>query len=158
MATNELIERLRSKRPIDLETLSILLEEAADCIEGLEDRIAEKQKHLENLQKVNEDLEKRIATMSEGGYVPGWHFFKIRPATDEEKESYKVIYGEYNEGDAEELQMLENVPGDGEDVFLWNGYGFSVDTYDDGMLEREGEIEEGMAWAYLPEQPKGSEK
>lgn len=67
MTTNELIERLRSKRPIDLETLSDLLEEAADCIEGLEDRIAEKQEHLENLQKVNEDLEERIAIMTEHG-------------------------------------------------------------------------------------------
>lgn len=69
MTTNELIKRLRSKRPIDLETLSDLLKEAADCIEGLEDRIAEKQEHLENLQKVNEDLEERIAIMTEGGWV-----------------------------------------------------------------------------------------
>ena len=111
----------------------------------------------ENAARLIEDQAERIAIMSEGGWCPDWHFFTFRPATNEEKEAYKVIYGEYNEGDAEELQMLENVPGDCEDVFLWNGYGFSVDTYDDGMLEREGEIEEGMAWAYLPKPPKKGE-
>ena len=129
----------------------------ADSLEELETAIEEKQKHLENLQKVNEDLEERVAIMSEGGYVPDWHFFKFRPATDEEKEYYKE-YGKYNEGDSEELQMLENVPGDGEEVFLWNGYGFTVDTYDDGIFDGVGEIEEGMAWMYLPEPPKEGEQ
>ena len=83
-----------------------------------------------------------------------WRFFNFRKATEEEKEYYKEEYGEYNEGDADELEMIENVPGDGEEVLLWTGYGFTVDTYDDGMFEGAGEIEKGMAWRYLPKPPK----
>ena len=78
-------------------------------------------------------------------------------ATEEEKEYYKEEYGEYNEGDADELEMIENVPGDGEEVLLWTGYGFTVDTYDDGMFEGAGEVEKGMAWRYLPKPPKEDE-
>ena len=87
-----------------------------------------------------------------------WHFIKFREPTDEEKEYYKDEYGEYNEGDADNILMLENAPADGEEVLLWTWCGFTVDTYNDGMFEGAGEIEEGMAWRYLPEEPKAGEK
>ena len=86
-----------------------------------------------------------------------WHFIKFRKPTDEEKEYYKEEYGEYNDGDADEIQVIENVPADGEEVLLWTWCGFTVDTYNDGMFEGAGEIGEGMAWRYL-EEPKEGEK
>lgn len=46
-----------------------LTTDALQIITEQETMLEEKQKHLENLQKVNEDLEERIAIMSEGG----WH-------------------------------------------------------------------------------------
>lgn len=154
MTTNELIERLRSKRPINLETLSDLLGEAADCIEGLEDRIAEKQKHLENLQKVNEDLEERIAIMSKGGWCPDWHFFTFRPATDEEKEYYGME-------DYDDATMLENCPDDGEEVILLTPWGMSIDTYhwdiDGSYFDEHDDIEKGWAWTATPKPPKKGE-
>lgn len=104
----------------------------------------------EAIDKAIEALEDQIAYK--------WHFIKFRKATDEEKEYYKEEYGEYNEGDADELQMMENVPADGEEVLLWTRYGFTVDTYDDGMFEGAGEIEEGMAWRYLPLRPREDEQ
>ena len=83
-----------------------------------------------------------------------WRFFNFRQATEEEKERYIEEYG--NDG-ADDLEMIENVPGDGEEVFLWTGRYFTVDTYDDGMFDGIGEIEKGMAWRYLPEKPKEGE-
>ena len=80
-----------------------------------------------------------------------WRFFNFRQATEEEKEYYKVEYGD---DEVDDLKMIENVPGDGEEVLLWTGRHFTVDTYDDGMFDGIGEIEKGMAWRYLPEQPK----
>ena len=90
---------------------------------------------------------------NEKTYNP-WRFFKFRKATEEEVEYYREEYGFVDDEEEKELQMVECVPGDGEEVLLWTGYEFAVDTYDDGMFEGHGEIEEGMAWRYLPEQPK----
>ena len=84
-----------------------------------------------------------------------WRFFNFRQATEEEKEYYKVEYGD---DEADDLEMIENVPGDGEEVLLWTGRHFTVDTYDDGMFDGIGEIEKGMAWRYLPEIPKDGEQ
>ena len=83
-----------------------------------------------------------------------WHFFGFRKATEEEKEYYKEHY----DVDDDELEMIENVPGDGEEVLVWTKYGFVVDTYDDGMFEGIGEIEKGMAWRYLPLRPREDEQ
>lgn len=84
-----------------------------------------------------------------------WRFFNFRQATEEEKEYYKVEYGD---DEVDDLEMIENVPGDGEEVLLWTGRHFTVDTYDDGMFDGIGEIEKGMAWRYLPEIPKDGEQ
>ena len=80
-----------------------------------------------------------------------WNFFTFRKATDEEKERYIEEYG--NEGE-DDLVMIENVPGDGEEVLVWTGKYYTLDTYDDGALYGWGEIEPGMAWRYPPEPPK----
>lgn len=133
MTTNELIERLRSKRPIDLETLSDLLEEAADCIDGLEDRIAEKQKHIENLQKVNEDLEERIAIMSEHGlWTP------VEKQLPEEGK-FVLVYGELypNEREGCKVAVSRRI-----DFNYWIGLG------------RERKV---THWMPTPEPPKEGE-
>ena len=83
-----------------------------------------------------------------------WNFFSFRKMTEEEVEYYKDLY----ELDDDNCELIENVPGDGEEVLLWTGYGFTVDTYDDGMFEGVGEIEKGMAWRYLPKPPKDGEQ
>ena len=49
---------------------TIIKSDALEVIENLEKALAEKQQYLENLQKVNEDLEERIAIMQEGGWIP----------------------------------------------------------------------------------------
>ena len=50
-----------------------VMKDALQIITDQETLLDEKQKHLENLQKVNEDLEERIAIMEEGtdnGWIP----------------------------------------------------------------------------------------
>ena len=40
-----------------------------------------------------------------------WRFFNFRKSTEEEKEYYKVEYGD---DEVDDLEMIENVPGDGD--------------------------------------------
>ena len=57
----------------DGECVTRLMTDALQIINDQENMLDEKQKHLENLQKVNEDLEERIAIMEEGtenGWIP----------------------------------------------------------------------------------------
>ena len=63
--------------------------DALDYIEQLEKSIEEKKKHLENLQKVNEDLEERIAIMSEGG----WHDAEKDPPKETDCYIVRIDYG-----------------------------------------------------------------
>lgn len=77
----------------------------------------------------------------------GWHFFHIRPITEEEKESFSP----------EIAFIVENAPDEGIDVLIWDGENMLVDRYiidDFAYLDSIGEIDEGMAWRYLPEPPE----
>ena len=146
VAKNELKKRSQGGGYFSAVCLVVL-----NYIENLEKSIEEKQRHLENLQKVNEELEERIAIMSEADN--DWHFFNFRPMTDEEK-----VFFDLADYEGEDAQMLENCPPDGEEVILWTPWGMSIDTYhwdiDGAYFDEHEEIEKGWAWKYLPKQPE----
>ena len=66
----EIVKRELKKRSQGQNFFGEVCHIAIGYIDNLENTIKEKQTHLENLQAVNEELEKRIAIMSEGGWNP----------------------------------------------------------------------------------------
>lgn len=91
-----------------------LTSDALQVITEQETLLDEKQKHLENLQKVNEDLEERIAIMSESGLFP---VSKKKPPYDKDVLLY-LKSGEYFVGHREN-HWGQDVYCDGE---LGGGY------------------------------------
>lgn len=89
----EIVKRELKKRSQGDSFFSEVCHIAIGYIDNLENTIKEKQKHLENLEKVNEELEERIAIMSEGGWIP------VKKQLPEKKETvlladkYEICFG-----------------------------------------------------------------
>lgn len=147
MNINKLLHDIRNNIEYDEYGITKIAQEAvnalADIIEQQENDIKEKQKHLENLQKVNEDMEERIAIMTEYGlWIPveerlpeikeGNEYFGTRCIVcNEYKQVFPLRY------------CLHNVRG--REVHRW--------IYEDLRLYY-GEV---AYWMPLPEPPKEGE-
>lgn len=134
VAKNELKKCSKGEGYISAVCLVVL-----NYIENLEKSIKEKQTHLENLQKVNEELEKRIAIMSEGG----WHFSGTPEIPEDEIYSYVLVWT----GDKTVFPLVYHRRCvRGKDVFRYEW--LNGDKYGAGKIK---------AWQYVPKPPKAGE-
>lgn len=121
-----------------------LATDALQIITEQENMLDEKQKHLENLQKVNEDIEERIAIMEEGtdnGWIPvtlglpetnDSYFGRHIIVCDERKQVFPLRY------------VRRNIRG--KTVERWQE--------EDGRIYGRNNI---IAWQYMPEPLKEGE-
>lgn len=129
------------------DTLTVIRSHEAE-IKKLNKAIEEKQTHLENLQKVNEELEKRIAIMSDDG----WHNAQTDPP---KKNGRYFIYDKIRNVYPLEYEV-DHEPDD--------RWGFWEEYWKDGTLEYEGRWTtihrdaDVLYWMQIPEPPKDSEQ
>lgn len=88
MEISKLLHDLRNNITYNEYGIATITREAinslADVIEQQEKTITEKQQHIEGLEKINEDLEERIAIMSEGKSAAEVHLGQVPAAEVQE--------------------------------------------------------------------------